>query len=389
METMKAIAVHRREEDKRIRGNRTFWAKDTIHLRDDVAVPTLGTFADGRGVVLRVLQVGVCGTDREIGSLGEYGVPPPGAEYLVLGHECLAQVVEVGLNVTSVKVGDLVTPTVRRPGKDRYSRIRYQDLTSDEEYFERGISKLHGFLCATVVEHEEFLVQVDPAVAEVGVLLEPMSIIQKALRTAFAVQHARLPFYDPRNALITGSGPIGLLAAMTLRLRGLAVVVVASRSRGDNERKADLVDGLGATYVGTEDRPLGESLKGTGPFDLVLDATGSSKVAFEVLHQLAKNGLCIWTSITGGTQLNPVRTDEINQAAVLGNQAILATVNAHLCDFESGVREFARGLRAYPGWLPRLLSHRVDGLDDYEKIAELLATKQAVKVWVEVSARDA
>lgn len=376
MKTMKAIAVYRREEDKRIRGNRIFWAEDAIHLRHDVLVPTLGTFADGRDVVLRVLQVGVCGTDREIGSLGEYGQPPPGEGYLILGHECLAQVVEVGPKVTSVKVGDLVTPTVRRPGKDRYSRIRYQDLTRDEEYFERGISKLHGFLCETVVEHEEFLVKVDPAVADVGVLLEPMSVIQKALRTAFAVQHARLPFYDPHNALIAGSGPIGLLAAMALRLRGLEVAVVARRSRGDNERKAGLVKDLGATYVGTEGRPLGESLKGIGPFDLVLEATGSSNVAFEVLHQLAKNGLCIWTSITGGTQSNPVRTDEINQTAVLGNQAIMATVNAHLCDFESGVREFARGLHAYPGWLPRLLSHRVDGLDGYAQIAELLKAKQ-------------
>jgi threonine dehydrogenase-like Zn-dependent dehydrogenase len=355
----------------------------SIHFRTDVPEPRLDDVPAGRGVLVQILQVGVCGTDDEI-NRGLYGKAPPGFDYLVLGHESLGKVIAAGEEVSRFRPGDIVAPTVRRPGKSFYDQVRYQDLTLDEAYFERGISAIHGFLSERIVEHEEFLVKVPPQVAEVGVLMEPMSVVQKGVRVAWAVQNARIPFFEPRRALVTGAGPVGQLAAMVFRLRGLETVITA-RTPGKHLR-ARLAEEIGATYVASEGRPLREALKGHGPFDIVFEATSSSRVAFEVREVMAKNAACIWNSITGGSEKNEIDTHAFNQDTVLGNKLYFGTVNAHQGDFERGARDFERGAAAFKGWLPKLLSHQIDGLESYEEIIRLLGTKKdAVKVYVAVS----
>ncbi len=357
--------------------------RNSIHFKKNVRDPSLDDVPDGKGVVIEILEVGTCGTDKEI-NLGLYGKSPPRCKYLILGHECKGRVVEVGKNVTKFKAGDIVTVTVRRPGTSIYDKIRFQDITLDERYFERGISEIHGFFCEYIVEHEEFLVRIPKSVAEVGVLMEPMSVVQKGVRVASLVQNVRFPIYEPKRALVLGAGPIGQLAALVFRLRGFDVFVAARRK--GKHLKARLIEKLDATYVGTEQRPLLRALKKYGRFDIIFEATGSSKVAFEAPLLLAKNSVCIWSSITGGDDENMVPTAHINQGAVLGNQLIFGTVNAHITDFENGARDFVLAQGIFPHWLPQLLTHRIKGLENYKEMMKVLSEeKDAIKVSILVN----
>ena len=353
---MKAIAVNRTGEAGRPHLDGS--DNDSIHLRTDIAEPSLEEHPDGRGVLVKILQVGTCGTDREI-NRGEYGQSPPGDDYLVLGHECFGEVLEVGPKVKDFKPGNLVTATVRRPGTGVLDRMFFHDMTHDDVYFERGINLLHGFFCERIVEHESFLIKMPGHLREIGVLSEPMSVVQKGIRLAYFMQQARFPDFHPRKALVTGAGAIGQLAALALRLRRVDVVVSA-RTPGPH-RKAELLENIGARYVATQGNNMAEVLEDEGPFDIIFESSGSSRVAIaEAPFLLAKNGVCIWSSISGGDGKCEVRTDEINQAAVLGNQLFFGTVNAHLIDFERGVRDFEHGMEQFTGWLPKLLTNKID-----------------------------
>ncbi|HKB16819.1 MAG TPA: alcohol dehydrogenase catalytic domain-containing protein, partial [Planctomycetota bacterium] len=170
---MKAIAVHPGRAD-------------SLHLAD-LPRPALDEIPGGRGVLVQVLRVGVDGTDKEINA-AEYGAAPPGSDILVIGHECLGRVVEVGPNVTEFVRGELVVPTVRRPGKSLYDRIGQYDLTTDDVYFERGINLRHGFLTEFFVEDPDSLVRVPERLGPVGVLLEPTSVIEKGIVQAYEIQ---------------------------------------------------------------------------------------------------------------------------------------------------------------------------------------------------------
>ena len=153
----------------------------------EMDTPRVSDVADGLGVLVEVLRV-ACGTDREINN-GEYGVAPAGFDFLVLGHENFGRVAEVGANVRDLKPGDYVVATVRRPrGSSIYDQIGEQDFTTDNVYFERGISRLHGYMAEFYVESADFLVKIPPAIAEIAVLLEPLSIVEKGLKQASDIQ---------------------------------------------------------------------------------------------------------------------------------------------------------------------------------------------------------
>jgi threonine dehydrogenase-like Zn-dependent dehydrogenase len=197
---------------------------NSVHLTD-LPMPRVSDVKDGRGVLVEVLRVGVDGTDKEINA-AEYGNAPPGYDFLVIGHESFGRVIEVGPNVTELKPGDYVSATVRRPGSSLYDRIGHYDMTMDDTYYERGINLLHGFLTEHYVDEPEYIVRVPPGLAQIGVLMEPMSIIEKGIVQAYEIQR-RLRLWHPRRAAVMGSGAIGLLAALVLRLRGIEVVVLS------------------------------------------------------------------------------------------------------------------------------------------------------------------
>jgi threonine dehydrogenase-like Zn-dependent dehydrogenase len=370
---MKAIAVHPGKPN-------------SIHLRE-VPQPTISDIPDGRGVRVKVLRVGVDGTDKEINA-AEYGAAPPGDDYLVTGHESFGQVLEVGPNVpTTIRPGTYVVASVRRPGSTIYGKIGLQDFTTDDVYYERGINLLHGFLTEEYVEDAQYVFPLPDSLSEVGVLLEPTTVAEKGINHAFEIQR-RLKVWEPTSACILGSGTIGLLAALVARLRGLEVTVYSLPERP--YRNADLVEQLGGVYVSSKSTSLAEVSAERGPFDLMLDATGFSPLVWQAAEVLGKNGVLVLASITGGDRKVEINSDAINQSFVLGNKVMVGTVNASPNDFRSGVDDLIKAEALFPGWLSQLLTTPIAGLENYEEmIRQLTENPDAIKVYVEVAGNGA
>src|SRR3954465_2719132 len=366
---MKAIAVHPGQGD-------------SIHLRE-IPEPHVTDIPEGRGVKVKVLRVGVDGTDKEINA-AEYGAAPPGDEYLVTGHESFGQVVEVGPEVPStIRPGTYVVASVRRPGSSIYGKIGLQDFTTDDVYYERGINLLHGYLTEYYIEDHQYVFPLPASLAEVGVLLEPTTVAEKGVNHAYEIQR-RLKVWEPRRACVLGSGTVGLLTALVARLRGLELTVYSLPPKPN--RNAELIEQLGGVYVSSQERTLAEAAAERGPFDLMFDATGFSPIVWEAAEVLGKNGVLVLASITGGDRTTEINSDRINQSFVLGNKVMVGTVNAAPADFRSGVDDLIKAEALYPGWLAKLLTTRIDGLENYEQmIRELTENQDAIKVYVEVA----
>ena len=352
----------------------------SAHLAE-LEKPALSEVPNGRGVLVKVLRVGVDGTDREIND-AEYGAAPHGYDFLVIGHEGFGRVEAVGGNVTFLRPGDYVVATVRRPGTSLYDQIGLQDMTTDSEYFERGINLRHGYLTEYYVEDERFVVKVPQGLKDVGVLLEPMTVAQKGITQAYEIQR-RMKVWRPAKAAVMGSGTLGLLASLVLRLRGLDVTTFGRTARP--YLNADLLDAIGSRYVNTAERSIESAAKDYGPFDVIFEGTGSSSVVFDSMLALAKNGVLVLSSITGGGRKLEVPADRINLEFVLGNKVMVGTVNASRENFETGVRDMAQAEAEYPGWLARLLTDPVRGLDRYHELFDRLEHPNgAIKIFCEV-----
>ncbi len=354
---------------------------NSVHLRD-VPMPSVREIPNGRGVLVKVLRVGVDGTDKEINA-AEYGAAPAGYDYLTIGHESFGIVEEVGENVTELKRGDYVVATVRRPGGSFYDRIGTYDMTTDNTYYERGINLRHGYLTEYYVDDPEYIVKVPQGLKDIGVLLEPMSVAEKGINQAYEIQR-RLRVWRPRKAAVMGAGTLGLLATMILRLRGLEVVTFGRKHAP--YRNADLVEELGARYGSTAQTSVADAAAMYGPFDIIFEGTGSSAVVFDAANNLGKNGVLILTSITGGGKRLEIPADKINLEFVLGNKVMFGTVNANREYFESGVKDLAQCKAQFPGWANKLMTHPVKGLENFRQMMDLLTTaNDAIKVYVEVA----
>jgi threonine dehydrogenase-like Zn-dependent dehydrogenase len=366
---MKAIAVHP-------------GTPNSMHLRE-IPEPRLADVPEGRGVKVKVLRVGVDGTDKEINA-AEYGAAPPGDDFLVTGHESFGVVVEVGPDVpTTIRPGTYVVASVRRPGTSLYGKIGLQDFTTDDVYFERGINLLHGYLTEYYVEDHRYVFPLPSALAEVGVLLEPTTVAEKGVNHAYEIQR-RLRVWEPRRACILGSGTVGLLAALVCRLRGLELTVYSLPKKPN--RNADLIEQLGGAYVSSMEQTLAEASAEHGPFDLMLDATGFSPIVWEAAEVLGKNGVLVLASITGGERKAEIESDRINQSFVLGNKVMVGTVNAGPNDFRTGVDDLIKAEAIFPGWLGQLLTTPIAGLENHaEMIRALTEDRDAIKVYVEVA----
>jgi threonine dehydrogenase-like Zn-dependent dehydrogenase len=355
---------------------------NSIHLRE-VPRPRVEDIPNGRGVLIKILRVGVDGTDKEINA-AEYGAAPSGDDYLIIGHESLGRVESVGPNVTEFKSGDYVALTVRRPGSSIYDRIGTYDMTTDDSYFERGINLRHGFLTEYVVDSPEYIIRIPENLREVGVLMEPMSVAQKAIEQAYRIQQ-RLRVWQPKRAAIMGASTLGLLATLSLRLRGLDVTTFGNTM--PPFLNSQLIEELGARYVSTKELSLTDASAKYGPFDLILEGTGYSPLVFEAMNILARNGVLAMVSVTGGSREVQIPADAINLGFVLGNKVAFGSVNANREYFETGVKDLSTAELQYPGWLERLLTHRVRGLQDYSELIRILTdAKGPIKVFCEVAA---
>lgn len=320
---------------------------------------------------VRCLEVGICGTDREICNF-VYGEPPEGSEYLILGHESLGEVIEVGASVKNIKMGDLVVPSVRRPcvhGSCQPCRAGLQDFCATGEFVERGIKAQHGYMIEEYVEHEHFLYVAPEPLREVAVLVEPLTIAEKAMAQVWLAQD-RLPWIkvDPNaqqrgrglKALVLGAGPIGILGTMKMMIEGFDTYVY-SRSRKPN-CKADLIESVGAKYISALDHSVGELAQIVGNIDLVYEAMGVSRIAYDVLQMLGNNGIFIFTGIPSPKPPIEIDADRIMRNVVLKNQIVIGTVNADASSFESALDDLGVFMKRWPSAIRSVISgrYRVD-----------------------------
>lgn len=306
--------------------------------------------------LVRVIEVGIDGTDREIDA-GLYGEPPAGEQQLVLGHESLGEVVEECEGVSCFQPGDLVVATVRRPCPERCLNCRNgeYDFCLTGNYQERGIKQADGFLADYFTERPEFLIGVPRELRDVAVLLEPLSIVEKAFRQIFKIQQRML--WQPRRLMITGGGSIGILAAYVARLRGLETTVYSRGEAGGV--RASILREIGAEYVNSNNLPLTEAAAQHGVPDIVIEVTGHSPLAWEVAGILGTNGVAALLSVASGQQRVEIPSDKLNDALVLGNRLLFGSVNAHHLDFEQGVADLQAAAERWPNSLKQFITHRI------------------------------
>jgi threonine dehydrogenase-like Zn-dependent dehydrogenase len=358
--------------------------KNSVHLAD-LPMPSLDEIPNGRGVLVRLLRCGVDGTDKEINA-AEYGAAPEGYDFLTIGHENFGRVEAVGPNVSEFRPGDYVVATVRRRGASIYDQIGTYDMTTDEVYFERGVSRRHGYLTEYYVDDPEYIVKVPDGLRDIAVIAEPLSVAEKGVIQAFEIQR-RLKVWQPRRAAVLGSGTIGLLATLILRLRGIEVTAFARTPRP--YLNSELLESIGARYVSTRETSLRDAARVYGPFDIILEATGFAPIVFEAMEALGKNGVLVLASVTGGNQMVEVPAARINLEFVLGNKVMVGTVNGNREYFEAAVRDLAMAEAQYPGWVARLLTHPVQGLDNFRELIDTLTGgKNVIKAFCEIAALD-
>ena len=296
----------------------------------EVAAPEI---ARDDHVLFRVVEVGVCGTDRELASF-RLGYPPEGESILVLGHEAAGRVIEVGAAVTSLRPGDCVVPMIRRgcsPPCPCCARRR-SDLCVSGKYRERGIFGLHGYFCEMAVDSERDLITVPERLAEFAVLAEPLSVVEKAIQTAMKFREE-----PPVTAGVLGAGPVGLLAAMALRARGLDVWLYSLEP--ENHPRARLAEQIGARYVRSLDFPA----------DIVVEATGAAQAAFAAIRCLTPLGICALLGADTGEGRVSFRD------LVVGNRIVFGSVNASPEAFALAIEDLGR---FDPAMLRKLIERR-------------------------------
>ena len=318
-------------------------------------------------VKLRMIEAGVCGTDREICTF-EYGTPPAGSDQLVIGHESLGEVVEVGPRVTRVKTGDLVVPMVRRPCPHDYCiacGAGRQDFCFTGDFTERGIKEQHGFMAQFIVDDEKYMNPVPQELSDVAVLVEPLTIAEKGLAQVWQVQQrlpwgcrivpGKAPAYCHR-AVVLGAGPVGLLGAMAL-VNSDFDTYVYSRETAPNP-KATLLESIGAKYISSEIVAIDELPKIIGNIDLVYEATGASSLSFAMMKALGTNGIFIFTGVPGRKGPIEVDTDLMMRNLVLKNQVVFGTVNAGRDSFENSIRDVGTFYKRWPDAVRSLITGR-------------------------------
>ncbi|MBX6313265.1 MAG: glucose 1-dehydrogenase [Isosphaeraceae bacterium] len=301
--------------------------------------------AEDGSVLVEVLAVGVCGTDLEIVQ-GRYGWPPPGRERLILGHEALGRVQEAPAD-SGLRAGDLVVGIVRKPDPVPCPNcaVGEWDMCRNGQYTEHGIKQLDGFCAERYRIEPPFAVKIDPKLERLGVLLEPASILAKAWEHIERI--GRRATWEPKRVLVTGAGPIGLLAALMGVQRGLEVHVLDRLTTGP---KPALVRDLGATYH------TGEISRNVGQADIIIECTGVGQLVYEVMSLIPPNGIVCLTGVSSGGRRLEADVSALNRSLVLDNNVVFGTVNANRRHYEAAADALAR---ADPSWLERLITRRV------------------------------
>ncbi len=324
---------------------------------------------DAGAILVDGVALGICGTDAEI-VRGDYGEAPPGAERLILGHESLGRVAEAP-DGSGFAPGDLVVGIVRRPDPVpcRSCAAGEWDFCRNGRYTERGIKGLHGYGSERWRIEPEFAVKLDPALGTLGVLMEPTTVVAKAWEQIDRVLTRAT--IEPERVLVTGAGPIGLLAALLAHQRGYDVTVLDVATDGP---KPQLVRDLGAAYHS------GPVLGVDPPPDIIVEATGVSQVVLDAMGHTGANGVVCLTGISSGGHEIGLDAGDLNRRIVLENDLVFGSVNANRRHYEAAAQALAKADR---GWLERLITRRVP-LDRWHDA--LARDPHDIKVVVELGA---
>ena len=303
------------------------------------------------------VALGVCGTDREIAN-GDYGWAPPGSERLILGHESLGRVREAPAG-SGFAAGDLVVGVVRRPDPVPCVACAHGefDFCRNGRYTERGIKEIHGYGSERWTVEAEYAVKLDPELEPIGMLMEPTTIVAKAWEQIERI--GSRAHFEPERALVTGAGPIGLLAAMLGVQRGLEVHVL---DRSADGLKPELVRALGATYHHSDVSTIAEA----APPDIIVEATGAETVVADAIAHNAAFGIVCLAGVSPRGRPFTIDLGGLNRDIVLENDVIFGTVNANLRHYALAIEALARADRS---WLERLITRRVP-LEDFAQALE-------------------
>lgn len=324
---------------------------ESLHLRTDVPDPAPRPYE----AVVRVHSAGICATDIDLHQ-GRIGRAPAGFDYLVIGHENLGVVEHAPLGA-NVRKGDLVVSTLRRACGEycRPCLTGEQDMCVTGKFEERGIAGLHGFMSEAYTEDTFYLVKVPSLLVETATLAEPLSILEKGIDHAMRIQ-SRFS-WEPKRALVMGAGPVGMLGAAALRMRGYEVIVASLEAEGG--RKDRLLAEAGIRYLCINSSSIADVSRGEGAHDIVIDASGSEMAVPSAIEALAPGGICILASVTRGSRPLTLDIATVNRNIVLGNRVILGTVKAGRRHFEMAVRDLETIEMRRPGWLAQLVTRRL------------------------------
>lgn len=321
-------------------------------------------------VKIKILQVGICGTDKEEISGGRADAPL-GSKDLIIGHEMFGQVVDIGTNVISVKKGDYALFSVRRGcGKCTPCNNNRSDMCYTGQYTERGIKQAQGYQTEYIIDDEDYVVKIPNEIAHIGVLTEPMSIVEKAISESLSIQMNRLSFEKSeewlkgKRALVAGLGPVGLLASIVMLLKdaevtGLDIV-------DDDTLKPTLLKSLGGKYINGLKIDTAKIDEKFGEYDFIFEATGIAKLEFQLIDALAINGIYALTGIPGGDRPECILGAEIMRQIVLKNQIILGSVNAAPEHFKLAVDDLSEAYKKWGDKIEKIITNKIP----YDKYLE-------------------
>lgn len=307
-------------------------------------------------VLVKVLRAGIDGTDQDINE-GRYGTAPDGCEYLIIGHEAVGIVERKGSAVEDFSPGDIVVSTVRRPCPERCFSCRnlQEDMCLTGDYLERGIKGFHGFMSEYYTEKPDNLIRIPPALEDVAVLLEPLSVAEKGAGQIFRIQE-RLQ-WSPARALVLGAGSLGLLATFILRDMGFETFTIARQSM--ESLKALLVHDCGGRYIDVNAEPLETLSKNYGPFDMIIEATGASALVAGSRRMVNNSGIVCLLGLYQEDRVESVRLDRINLDMVLNNKVMFGSSSSNRTHFTRGVERMGSIERKWPGIMRRMITRTI------------------------------
>lgn len=322
-------------------------------------------------IKVKILQVGICGTDREEVSGGRADAPE-GSKELIIGHEMFGRVVEIGSKVTKVKVGDHAVFTVRR-GCNKCSAClnNRSDMCFTGDYTERGIKGQDGYQTEFVIDKEQYIVKVPYTITDIGVLTEPLSVAEKALDEALKIQNLRFAEISKNNnwlsykkILVTGLGPIGLMAALILRLKGAEVIGVDVVD--ESSPKPQFLKKIGGRYIDGRTVKTSELDDKLGRLDLIFEGSGITEIEFQLIDVLGTNGIYVLSGIPGEKRRICILGDKILRELVLKNQLMIGSVNAGIEHYEMAVRDLEAAKNKWGNAINSIITKKIS-YTEYDK----------------------